>query len=337
MISTLRAVLARLPILAALAALVFGSTATVVRAASETARIVDTVTVDARNIRYRVYSPAMGRAIDVDVLRPADTSTPRPTLYLLNGGGGGEDDATWRKRTDVLDFLATKNVNVVAPVGGRDTYYTDWRAPDPVLGVNKWRTFLTTELPPVLDAALGADGRKAISGMSMSATSVLQLAIAAPGLFGAVAAYSGCARISDSMGMQMVRIVVGVGGGDPENMYGPPDDPMWAANDPYVHADRLRGTPLYLSTGSGVPGPHDVAGSPFLMAPGPGGLAAQVAVGGLIEFATDQCTRAMRERLEQLDIPATYDFLDGTHSWGYFRDSFLRSWPVLAQGLGLPA
>src|SRR5207247_1772465 len=139
--------------------------------------------------RYRVYSPAMGRAIDIDVLRPADTSAPRPTLYLLNGGGGGEDDATWRKQTDVLDFLAGKNVNVVQPVGGKSSYYTDWRAPDPVLGVNKWRTFLTVELPPVMDAALGADGRKALSGMSMSATSVLQLAIAAPGLFGAVASY----------------------------------------------------------------------------------------------------------------------------------------------------
>ncbi len=329
------AALSRLSILTVLLSVVLGSTAAATGAGPERARIVDAVRVDERNIRYRVYSPAMDRVIDIDALRPADTSTPRPTLYLLNGGGGGEDDATWRKQTDILGFLATREINVVQPVGGRSSYYTDWRAPDPVLGVNKWRTFLTVELPPVMDAALRTDGRKAISGMSMSATSVLQLAIAAPGLFGSVAAYSGCARIGDETGMRMVRTVVKVGGGNADNMYGPPGDPMWIANDPYVNADRLRGTNLYLSTGSGVPGPHDVADSPFLMTPGPEGLANQVIVGGAIEIATDQCTRAMRERLDELGIAATYDFLDGTHSWGYFRDSFLRSWPVLARGLGL--
>ncbi|RDI68777.1 alpha/beta hydrolase [Nocardia pseudobrasiliensis] len=328
-------VLTRLSILAVLVSVVFGATAAVAGAGPERARVVDAVRVDERNIRYRVYSPAMDRVIGIDVLRPVDASTPRPTLYLLNGGGGGEDDATWRKQTDVLDFLATREINVVQPVGGRSSYYTDWRATDPALGVNKWRTFLTVELPPVMDAALRTDGRKAISGMSMSATSVLQLAIAAPGLFGSVAAYSGCARISDETGMRMVRTVVKVGGGNTDNMYGPPGDPMWIANDPYVNADRLRGTNLYLSTGSGVPGPHDVADSPFLMTPGSEGLANQVIVGGAIEVATDQCTRAMRERLDELGIAATYDFLDGTHSWGYFRDSFLRSWPVLARGLGL--
>ncbi|GAA3184792.1 hypothetical protein GCM10020255_080840 [Rhodococcus baikonurensis] len=74
---------------------------------------------------------------------PADTSAPRPTLYLLNGAGGGEDSATWEGRTDVLDFFADKNVNVVTPLEGAFSYYTDWQKDDPVLGRNKWQTFLT--------------------------------------------------------------------------------------------------------------------------------------------------------------------------------------------------
>ena len=50
----------------------------------------------------------------------------RPTLYLFNGAGGGEDGANWFNQTDVLGFLADKNANVVIPAEGRFSYYTDW-------------------------------------------------------------------------------------------------------------------------------------------------------------------------------------------------------------------
>ncbi|GAB35112.1 putative mycolyltransferase, partial [Gordonia otitidis NBRC 100426] len=46
-----------------------------------------------------VYSASMGKAIPVTVLHPKDTSKPVPTLYLLNGAGGGEDSATWAAKT----------------------------------------------------------------------------------------------------------------------------------------------------------------------------------------------------------------------------------------------
>ncbi|MDJ0114615.1 alpha/beta hydrolase-fold protein, partial [Rhodococcus erythropolis] len=79
-------------------------------------------------------------------------SEPRPTLYLLNGAGGGEDRATWQRQTDVNEFFADKNVNVVTPLEGAFSYYTDWVNDDPSLGRQKWQTFLTQELPPVIDA-----------------------------------------------------------------------------------------------------------------------------------------------------------------------------------------
>ena len=112
----------------------------------------------ARTVRITVHSEAMDRDIPLEVILPADTSAPRPTLYLLNGAGGGEDSATWEGRTDVLDFFADKNVNVVTPLEGAFSYYTDWQKDDPVLGRNKWQTFLTRELPPVIDAQFGTNG-----------------------------------------------------------------------------------------------------------------------------------------------------------------------------------
>ncbi|WP_083884171.1 alpha/beta hydrolase [Nocardia higoensis] len=303
--------------------------------AADGSALVSFRVVDDRSLRLGVYSAAMDEVIELDVQRPADPTVPRPILYLLAGAGGGEDSATWAKRTSALEFLAAYPVNVVQPIGGAWSYYTDWRARDPVLGVNKWKTFLTEELPPVMDGVLGADGRNALAGMSMSGTSVLQLPIAAPGRYRAVAAYSGCAQISDPLGHQAVQAVVAAGGGDVVNMYGPPDDPMWAANDPYVNAEGLRGLELFLSAGSGLPGRWDQLNGPRTQ-PGVGGWVNQVVFGGILEAAADFCTHNMRDRLTGLGIEATYVFEPlGTHSWGYWEDALKQSWPVLARGLGL--
>ena len=293
--------------------------------------------VDGRTVQLRVHSTAMNTDIMVNVQRPADPARPAGVLYLLNGGGGGQDSATWQRNTDVQGFLAAKQAIVVQPVGGRWSYYTDWRAPDPHLGLYKWKTFLTRELPPIIDAEFTTNGANAIAGLSTSGTSVLQLPIAAPGLYRAAAAYSGCAQISDPIGREFVKLAVqSWGGGDTVNMYGPDDDPMWAANDPYVHADGLRGLKLFVSTGSGVPGMYDVYDGRY-MQKGPVGYADQLVIGGVIEAAVNWCAHNLQARLNGLGIPATYDFEPtGTHSWGYWQDELRRSWPVLAAGLGVP-
>ncbi|QLY34796.1 esterase family protein [Nocardia huaxiensis] len=314
---------------------VFESAAAAEPGARDRARIVDSRSIDDRHLQLTVHSAAMNADFTVAVQRAADTSVARPVLYLLSGGSGGKGPGSWDQATGVLGFLAGKNVHVVQPIGGAGSYYADWRAPDPRLGVMKWQTYLTEELPPLIDAALGANGRNAIAGVSMSGTSVLQLPIAKPGLYRAAATYSGCARISDAIGQAYVRLTVAYSGGDAANMFGPAGDPMWAANDPYVNAEALRGLELYMSSGNGLPGPYDRPGDRHLVGGGDA-LANQILVGGLIELAVDQCTRAMADRLAELGIPVTVALRPyGTHSWGYWDDELAASWPVLARGLGL--
>ncbi|WP_374101145.1 alpha/beta hydrolase [Antrihabitans sp. YC2-6] len=316
---------------------IISSGALLQNATSPNGSYVDSVEiVNDRTLVIYVYSASMMRPIPVQVQRPANTSVPQPTLYLLNGAGGGVDNAQWRLKTDALQFLSDKPVNVVSPVGGPWSYYTDWKRADPVLGLNKWKTFLTQELPPIIDAGLGTNGVNAIAGLSSSGTSVLQLAESAQGLYKAVASYSGCAQTSDPIGQQFITLTVETwGGGDVENMYGAPNDPAWVENDPYVHADKLRGLALYISTGNGLPGQYDVLDNPYAL-PGPTGLANQIVIGGVIEAGTNFCTRNLQNRLNQLGIPATYNFRPaGTHSWGYWQDDFKASWPVLAGGLGI--
>ncbi len=302
---------------------------------AESAPLIRHVTaLDAREELLTVYSPAMARDITVHVHRAAKPGAP--VLYLLTGSSGGVDGAQWRTKTDALVFLADKHVNVVSPIGGEFSYYTDWRHPDPRLGVNKWKTFLTAELPPLLNSHLQANGRNAIAGLSMSGTSALALAIAAPGLYRAAASYSGCVQTSDPVGQQFVRLTVETWGlGNTVNMYGPPSDPMWAANDPIVHAAGLRGVALYVSAGNGLPGRYDIYNGAYSL-PGPWGMANQLVLGGGIEAATNMCAHYLKQRLDGLGIPATYNFRpNGTHTWGYWQDDLKRSWPVLAGALGI--
>ncbi|MFE4458962.1 alpha/beta hydrolase [Nocardia tengchongensis] len=318
--------------------------------AETTAQLTDAVSVDAskvvsvevlddRNLGLEVYSAAMDKTVHLDVLRPADTSRPQPTLYLFNGTDAGYGDKNWKTQVpEVFDFLGAKNINVVVPTGGLASYYTDWRTTDPVLGVNKWKTFFTEELPPLLDAGLRTNGRNAIAAVSMSATPALNLALAKPGLFKAAATFSGCVQTSDPVGQAFARIVVGSEGGNADNMYGPGEDPLWADNDPYLHAERLRGMELYLSAGNGIPGPYDVVDGKFVIFPGAAGFLVHMIYDGTIEAATGYCTRNLAAKLTELGIPATVDLpANGTHSWGVFRDELVKSWPVLAKGLQLPA
>ncbi|MGV9823003.1 alpha/beta hydrolase [Nocardia xishanensis] len=303
---------------------------------SDGSKIVKAEVKDSRNIRLHVYSAAMDENVVIDVQRPADASVPQPTLYLLNGAGGGEDDASWVARSEALEFLKDKNVNVIQPIGGKWSYYTDWIKDDPTLGRNKWTTFFTEELPPLVDGALGTNGVNAIAGLSTSGTTVLALPIAKPGLYKAAAAYSGCAQTSDPVGSEFVKLTVETwGGGDTENMWGPLGSEQWVKNDPYVNAEGLRGLELYISTGTGLPGQYDTLNGEYAL-PGAYGLANQILIGGVIEAGTNYCTHNLQNRLHELGIPATFNFRpDGTHSWGYWNDEFPRSWPVLAKGLGL--
>ncbi|MEV6059712.1 alpha/beta hydrolase [Nocardia asteroides] len=295
---------------------------------------VSSIVKDGRTWHLKVYSAAMKKDITVDVQRPADESKPAPNLYLLNGLDAGEGTASWAAQTNALGFLADKQVNVIQPIGGRGSYYADWQKEDARLGLNKWNTFFTQELPPLLDSTLNSTGLNSLAGLSTSGTSVLQLAEAKPGLFKSVAAYSGCAQIADPMGRQFVKFSVETwAGGDTENMYGPDNDPAWVANDPVLNAEKLRGTNLYISSGSGLPVMEDVRY--YTEGNGPMGVV-NLGLGVAIEAATNACTQNLKTKLDSLGIPATYMFNPvGTHYWPYWEQALHESWPMLAQGMGI--
>ncbi|MBF6297194.1 esterase family protein [Nocardia amamiensis] len=315
-------------LLAVGAALVPAATAT----ADPDAAVLDVRPLGGRQFEVVVQSGAMGRPITLWLSHPGPGA---PALYLLNAVDGGEEGGPWTRRTDVAEFFADKPVNVIVPMGGRASYYTDWLHDDPVLGRNKWTTFLTRELPPLLADRFGMNGRNAVAGTSMSATSALNLAIAAPGLYRAVGSYSGCPRTSDPMGQAIVNSQLAVFGASAANMWGPPADPAWAANDPTVQAERLRGVALYVSAGTGAPGSRDTLSDPGIDG-NPLRLVDRLLVGGTMETVIGGCTRQFVDRLHALGIPVTTNLRPaGTHAWTYWQDDVHESWPMFAAALGV--
>ncbi|MCM6779046.1 esterase family protein [Nocardia sp. CDC159] len=287
-------------------------------AAPPGARVVAAEPIGDSAERIDVYSPAMDKVISSRVIRAAGGG-PAPTLYLLTGIGGGADGISWWDDTDVREFFADKHVNVVMPIGGAYSMYTDWIADDPVLGRNRWQTFFTRELPAVLDERLNATGRNAIAGVSMSAASAIDLAIQAPDRYSAVAAYSGCPWTSNPTGVAMITAQVVRGGGNPLNMWGVPGSETWRAHDAFAHAGALAGKTVYLSAASGVPGATDRGGLVFPP----------------VEALANSCTTSFATRLSQLRIPATHVVRpEGAHTWGLFQTDLHESWPQLAQAIG---
>lgn len=299
----------------------------------QVSRIAELRTGPGRQTQLEVYSPAMDRTVDMTLLRAANPDSPAPTLYLLNGSSGGTD-GNWLNRTDLTDFFADEQVNVVVLMDGAGSYFADWRADDPVLGRQRWATFLTEELPPMVDREFDGTGANAIAGVSMAGTAVFQLALAVPGFYRAIGSYSGCVRTSDPAGQAIVQTVVTTQRGTVANMWGPPGDPAWRANDPYLQADKLRGTAVYVSTGTGLPGPNEnlagVRGSVV-------DLLYQLLFGAPLEMVANACTRQLRDRLGAAGIPATFDLRPtGTHSWGYWQEDLHRSWPMFEAALNRP-
>ncbi|MYR05768.1 esterase family protein [Gordonia sp. SID5947] len=289
------------------------------------ARLVAVAMTSPTHATVTVYSAAMRRPISVTVLLPRDRGKPRPTLYLLDGIDAGVytkyTESGWTYQTDVARFMADKNVNVVLPIGGTGSYYTDWATRDPVLGLNRWETFLTEELPPLLDSRFHGNGVNAIGGLSMGALGAMSLAVRNPELYSGVAAFSGCLDQGSVELRQATAATVATRGGNPDNMWGPLGGTDWAAHDPAANVSALRGKPIYVAVGNGLPDPSL----------GLAGMASPV--GGILEGVVLQCTVSFRRQAERAGVHATYDFRAGLHSWGYWNRDLHRAWPTLATAL----
>ncbi|WP_439028915.1 alpha/beta hydrolase [Gordonia terrae] len=295
---------------------------------SESSRVLAVSSATPARATMTVYSAAMKRPVRVSVLVPRNSTRPRPTVYLLDGIDGGVytnyTQSGWTFQTDIVEFMADKQVNVVMPIGGTGSYYTDWRKLDPVLGRNMWETFLTEELPPLIDKRFRGNGGNVIGGLSMGALGAMSIAVRHPDLYRGAVAFSGCLDQGTPEFRQATATSVTTRGGNPENMWGPLSHSTWDAHNPADHVAALRGKPVYVAVGNGLPDP----------ALGVAGLASPV--GGVLEGVVARCTDSFKRRADSAGVDITYDFRAGLHSWGYWNQDLHRAWPTMARALDIP-
>lgn len=285
-----------------------------------------------RRVELEIFSPASGSVQKVQLLLARDWNAKPdakfPVVYMLDGLRAQDDESGWTKDARAESFFAEKNANVVLPIGGQSSFYTDWQKPDNGKHY-MWETFLIKELPPILEKQWRSTNVRAIEGLSMGGTSAMMLAARNPGFFKSAVSYSGFLQTT-SMGMPQAFQYAqhDAGGFTTENMWGPPTDPDWAAHDPYANADKLRGTALYLSSGSGSTGaydtPTDIPGV-STNTPGMG-----------LEILSRLSTQNFATKLNQLGIPAQVAYRpSGTHTWAYWDFEMRQSWPLVSSALGV--
>lgn len=274
-----------------------------------------------RLVELGVRSEAVGREVGVRVLLPKDwkRSTHRkwPTLYLLHGCCDGDTGyRSWTDKTDVEAFTARANALIVMPEGGPAGYYSDW------LSGPGWETFHLTELRRLLERKYRSSHDRVVAGLSMGGFGALSYAARNPGFFKAAASYSGVVHTTyqGKRSTDLVQELIRFLGGDPKAIWGDPvvQAHIWAAHNPYDLAGRLRGIPVYLSTGNGEPGPLDPPGSGF---------------DGLEQLLGEQNV-AVADRLRTEHVHVVTDFYGpGKHTWPYWERALHRSFPLLMAAL----
>lgn len=249
-----------------------------------------------------VPSPSMGHNITVEF-----QGGGAPAVYLLDGLRAREDRSGWDIDTPAFSEYSGSGISVVAPVGGRSSFYTDWYG-----SANgqtyKWETFLTRELPSYLAGKGVRSTRNAVVGVSMSGSSALILAAYHPQQFAYAASLSALLTPSSGNGPTLIGMAMNDEGGfNPQDMWGPSGSAGWQRNDPTVQAGRLagNGTRLWIYSGNGTPSEI-----------GEGSLPGQV-----IEQVVMQSNIAFRDAYTGAGgHNATFNIdSNGVHSWGYWN------------------
>ncbi len=286
-----------------------------------------------RRVAVFIKSAAMPeQLIQVQILLARDWhSNPTatfPEVWALDGLRARDDENGWTIETNIEQFYADKNVNVILPVGGESSFYADWQQPDN--GKNyKWETFLTKELVPVLNNEFRANGKRAVTGISMGGTAAVNLAERSPHLFDFVGSFSGYLDTTTTgMPTAIKAAQIDAGGYNSDAMWGPVGSQAWIDHDPKIGIKNLEGMTVYVSSGSG----RDDFGSPDSVAKG----AANPAGKGL-EIISRLSTQTFVDYASRTKVKPIVRFRpSGVHSWEYWQFEMTQAWPYIANALNIP-
>ncbi|WP_327714961.1 esterase family protein [Streptomyces sp. NBC_00490] len=302
-------------------AALFGATAT--GTAGATTRRAATAAPSVTQLGPRTFdvslpSAALGRSAPVRLVLPSSFATQPgrtyPVLYLLHGAH--DDYTSWTRETDIVAFTEGRELIVAMPDAGPTGIPTAWRS-----GPN-YETFQLTEVPALLARDYRASAVRVVAGVSTGGYGAMAHAARHPGTFAAAASYSGILDTTAPGVPSLMDAIVTRENLAPLSLWGNPILNLltWRDFNPRARAAGLRGTALYVSSGSGVVG-------------GSGDWLPEA-----LESALWPSAHAFTDTLARLRVPVTtHYYAGGGHSWAYWKREFAASWPMLAGALGVPA
>ncbi len=286
-----------------------------------------------RRVAVFIKSAAMPQElIQVQILLARDWhSNPNakfPEVWALDGLRARDDENGWTIETNIEQFYADKNVNVILPVGGESSFYADWQRPDNGKHY-KWETFLTKELVPIMSNEFRSNGKRAVVGLSMGGTAAVNLAERNPHLFNFVGSFSGYLDTTTTgMPTAIKAAQLDAGGYNSDAMWGPQGSQGWIDHDPKTGIENLEGMTVYVSAGSG----RDDYGNPDSVAKG----AANYAGKGL-EVISRMSTQTFVDYASRTNVKPVVRFRpSGVHSWEYWQFEMAQAWPYIANALNVP-
>ena len=174
-----------------------------------------------------------------------------PEVWALDGLRARDDESGWTIETNILSQYADRNVNLIMPVGGESSFYSDWQKEDNGKHY-MWETFLTRELIPVMEKAYRSNGQRAVTGISMGGTAAMNLAERNPWAFKFVGSFSGYLDTTTTgMPEAITAAQADAGGYTSSNMWGEPYSQDWIDHDPKLGIENLKDMKVYVSAGNG--------------------------------------------------------------------------------------
>lgn len=135
-----------------------------------------------------VYSESMKKNVQVIVVSPEDTRTPKPVIYLLHGHGGNA--GSWLYIKPELGEIADRDGLIfVCPDGGNSWYWDSPKDPS-----SRYETFVSSELIRHIDSrypTVKDRSGRAITGLSMGGHGAMWLSFRHKDVFGAAGSTSG--------------------------------------------------------------------------------------------------------------------------------------------------
>lgn len=280
--------------------------------------------------RLWVASPAMRREVQVQIQYPKDRTAPAPMLYLLDGVSAPVQSG-WLRKGDVQGALANEHVTAVMAVEAGGTNYTDWNETDPYLGRSKWETFLTQELPGVLEAestGIAFNGERYIGGLSMGGAAAARLANLHPQLYTGAFSISSCYSTTSTSGRELLNLATRAMGGKPEKMWGVGNTPQRLRNDITANPAGLASMRTYFYVGNGNASQQDLQ---TIRPDGVSTLVGDIA----LEKLANTCTHELEDSMTSRGMAgnAEFDYHDsGVHEWSYYKRQLPAAWASVSQG-----